>query len=52
MTRLRAKYGAAEARAILSREAAETADANSVPLGEGAAGVWKRVSRPSPTRGG
>ena len=39
MTRLRAKYGAAEARAILSREAAETADANSVPLGEGAAGA-------------
>ena len=36
MTRLRAKYGAAEARAILSREAAETekaADANSTPLG-------------------
>ena len=39
MTRLRAKYGAAEARAILSREAAETADANSVPPGEGAAGA-------------
>ena len=32
MTRLRAKYGAAEARAILSREAAETADANSCLL--------------------
>ena len=47
MTRLRAKYGAAEARAILSREAAESAagDANAVPLGEGAAGAATRRAR-------
>ena len=47
MTRLRAKYGVAEARAILSREAAETAagDANAVPLGEGARSAGGAATR-------